>query len=595
VLVGSLLFLCVFGAISPPLQVAASGDAVEPPVKRVLILQSFGSDFTPYDILSSSFRSELAHSLGEPVAFHEVMVTADDPNDSESERELTQYLDALGAERPPDLAVTIGGLACRFVRAHRERLFPATPVLFAGVTERLASAGALAEGDAVAPVDDDSGVLFGNILQVLPRTETVAVITGSSSLERFWRSELGRDLEPFEKKVHILWWDDLTGPEILSRASALPPRSAIFYVLFLIDGAGVPFSNETFLGSLHEAASAPIFGVFDTQVGNGIVGGRLMPVGALSRRAVEAAAGILQGRLPVGIRLPTTELSPPIYDGRELERWGIPESTLPSGSTVAFKQPPLWVAYRWPVFGGLGVIIVLALLVIALNIHRVRLSRAEYTVRDLSRRLLTGVEEVRRQLGRELHDDVAQRLASFAIDSARIEGQLQAAPEQAAEVRSLREQIIALSTDVHALSRWLHPSVLDDLGLIEALRTEADRFSRVESINVEVQLTEPDRDLSSEVALCLYRVAQQALQNVAHHAAARTAAVSLRPKDRGCELEIRDDGVGFDPERSRGRGLGLASMAERVQLVGGRFTVTSAPGRGASVVAWAPLEGGRDA
>jgi signal transduction histidine kinase len=320
-----------------------------------------------------------------------------------------------------------------------------------------------------------------------------------------------------------------------------------------------------------------------------------MPVGALSRRAVEAAAGILQGRLPVVIRLPTTALSPPIYDGRELERWGIRESTLPSGSIVAFDQPPLWVAYRWPVVGGLGVIIVLALLVIALNIHRVRLSRAEYTVHDLSRRLLTGVEEVRRQLGRELHDDVAQRLASFAIDSARIEGQLQAAPEQAAEVRSLREQIIALSTDVHALSRWLHPSVLDDLGLIEALRTEADRFSRVESINVEVQLTEPDRDLSSEVALCLYRVAQQALQNVAHHAAARTAAVSLRPKDRGCELEIRDDGVGFDPERSRGRGLGLASMAERVQLVGGRFTVTSAPGRGASVVAWAPLEGGRDA
>ena len=591
----SLLFLCAFGAIGLPLQAAAVGDAVEHPVKRVLILQSFGSDFAPYNILSSSFRSELAESLGEPIVFHEVMVTEASANDPEAERALTQYLDALGAERPPDLAVTLGGLACRFVQAHRERLFPATPVLFAGVTERLVSAGALAEGDAVAPVDDELGVLFGNILQVLPRTETVAVITGSSPLERFWRLELGRDLEPFEKKVHILWWDDLTGPEILSRASALPPRSAIFYVLFLVDRGGVPYSNETFLASLHDAASAPIFGVFDTQLGNGIVGGRLMPIAALSRRAVEAAAGILRGELPGGIRLPTTALSPPIFDGRELERWGIRESSLPSGSTVAFKQPPLWVAYPWPVFGGLGVIIVLAVLAGALYLQRVRLNNAKRAVHDLSRRLLTGVEEARRQLGRELHDDVAQRLASFAIDSARIESQLQAAPEQATEVRSLRERIIALSADVHALSHWLHPSVLDDLGLVEALRAEADRFARVESINVEVQLTEPDRDLSSDAALCLYRVAQQALQNVARHAASSTVVVSLRPKDRGCELEVRDDGVGFDPERSRGRGLGLASMAERVQAVGGHFRVTSASGRGASVVAWAPLEGGRDA
>ena len=122
----SLLFLCAFGAISPPLQVAAVGDAVEHPVKRVLILQSFGSDFAPYNILSSSFRSELAESLGEPIVFHEVMVTEASANDPEAERALTQYLDALGAERPPDLAVTLGGLACRFVQAHRERLFPAT-------------------------------------------------------------------------------------------------------------------------------------------------------------------------------------------------------------------------------------------------------------------------------------------------------------------------------------------------------------------------------------------------------------------------------------------------------------------------------------
>ncbi len=585
--VASVLLLGALAAAPRPALADANPADLAP--KRVLILQSFGSDFAPYTILSSSFRFELTRILGAPVEFDEVSVTLVSSTDPTMEAALVTYLGALVAAGEPDLVVTIGGQAGRFVQAHRGSFSPMTPVLFAALDERLLPPGPLPAGDVAVPVAHNLQLLVENILQVLPATETVAVMVGSSPLERFWRAEMGREFRAFEDRVDFLWWGELSAHEVLRRAADLPPRSAILYTLYLVDGTGVSHADQRILRSLSGAASAPIFGIFDSQLGEGIVGGSLMPISEVSRRSAEAAAGILRGEPPAGDRLPAMEPGAPVYDGRELERWGISERGLPPGSTVRFRRPSAWSLFRWPILGGLGLILVLTTLVVALNLHRVRLSAAERAVRGLSHRLLTAIEEERRRLGRELHDDVSQRLAGLAIDAARIERELQSAPARAAELRALREEIVALSADLHALSRLLHPSVLDDLGLVEALRAEADRFTRMESISVELQLEEPEPRLSEDSALCLYRIAQEALRNVARHAAAATVAISLRATNGGCELEVRDDGVGFEFERRRGRGLGLASMHERAQLVGGRLAVTSAPQRGSSVVAWVPL------
>ncbi len=126
-----VLVACASVALFLPGEPAA---AAEPPAggapKRVLILQSFGSDFAPYNTLSSSFRSELAHALAEPVEFHEVSVQGTNSPDPAMEDALATYLVALGAGRPHDLAVAIGGQAGRFTLSHREQVFPATPVLY---------------------------------------------------------------------------------------------------------------------------------------------------------------------------------------------------------------------------------------------------------------------------------------------------------------------------------------------------------------------------------------------------------------------------------------------------------------------------------
>jgi PAS domain S-box-containing protein len=217
--------------------------------------------------------------------------------------------------------------------------------------------------------------------------------------------------------------------------------------------------------------------------------------------------------------------------------------------------------------------------------------RTEEALRDLSQRLIRAHEEERAVLARELHDDVTQRLAVLAIDVGRVEGDA-AGTAQAETMRGIREALVRLSEGIHTLAYQLHPSVLDELGLREALRTEVERFGRRSGVALSLGIDDVPDGLGKDAALCLFRVAQEALNNVTRHAGARSASVSLRQLDGGLILSVRDDGAGFDAQNSdKKRSLGLASMRERVRLVDGTLDIESAPGRGTSVTACVPLEG----
>jgi signal transduction histidine kinase len=215
----------------------------------------------------------------------------------------------------------------------------------------------------------------------------------------------------------------------------------------------------------------------------------------------------------------------------------------------------------------------------------VRLSQEE--LRDVTSRLVAAQEEERARLARELHDDVTQRLARLAIDAGRAE----IGGADAATLRGLREGLVALSEGVHALSYNLHPSILDDLGLVEAVQAECDRVAEQSALSVELVAEGVPVPTPTGAARCLYRVAQEAMRNVVRHAQARRIDVGVRRVRNGLRLTVRDDGVGFDLHVPRTRRtLGLASMRERVRVAGGKLTVESAPGRGTKVTAWVPLE-----
>ena len=218
--------------------------------------------------------------------------------------------------------------------------------------------------------------------------------------------------------------------------------------------------------------------------------------------------------------------------------------------------------------------------------------RAENEARDLNGRLITAHEDERARLARALHDDVTQRLALLAIDAGQREKGLGDTMAGQA-MRSIRHDLIQLSEDVHALSYALHPAILEDLGLIEALKAECARFGAVEGIPTSFTATDDVDEPAQALSLCLYRVAQEALRNVARHSSAGSVAVEFRAVGGGLELAVQDDGVGFDPTRKQARpSLGLAGMRQRLSLVGGELLIDSAPGGGTSIVARAPLKRG---
>ena len=207
-------------------------------------------------------------------------------------------------------------------------------------------------------------------------------------------------------------------------------------------------------------------------------------------------------------------------------------------------------------------------------------------------RILRAQEDERRHLAQELHDDSVQELIHLCRQLDRIAG-APAGPDQSATIadaRALAEGIVAGLRDI---ARGLRPPALDDLGLAAALRRLAADAAERSGVRVEADLVETD-GIGANAELVVFRIAQEALNNVERHARATSASLRLRRTAAGIELEVADDGVGFTVPASLdefgGEGLGLAGMDERSRLVGGSLQVDSTPGRGTNVRVTLPPE-----
>ena len=198
------------------------------------------------------------------------------------------------------------------------------------------------------------------------------------------------------------------------------------------------------------------------------------------------------------------------------------------------------------------------------------------TVRDLAGRLITNQEEERARIARELHDGIGQYVAEIAISMSAIRRSPAAkAAGLDAEFQRLYDQTSMLFESVRTLSHELHPSILRHAGLEPAMRSLCDSFGKQHSIATEFEAAELD-PLADDTALCIYRVTQEALHNIASHASARSVRVALARNSSGVALSIADDGAGFDVVAAHARrGLGLVSMEERARLVQGHLQIES--------------------
>ncbi len=226
----------------------------------------------------------------------------------------------------------------------------------------------------------------------------------------------------------------------------------------------------------------------------------------------------------------------------------------------------------------------------ALSVSQEKLRQSHHQVRNLLGKLIDAQESERRRISRQLHDDLNQKIASLSMGISQLKRKI---PVQetalVVELDQLRDNAATLTNDVRTLSHQLHPAVLEHLGLVTALESYISNFNLEEQIDVKLNAEIGTDRIPFQVSICLYRVAIEALRNVARHSGATSAAISLTRSDGVIELQVSDSGNGFDVETFKnGGGLGLISVEERLRLLQGRCEIYSAPGRGTTLVVTVP-------
>jgi signal transduction histidine kinase len=217
--------------------------------------------------------------------------------------------------------------------------------------------------------------------------------------------------------------------------------------------------------------------------------------------------------------------------------------------------------------------------------------RAEEALSTVNQRLIEAQEEERARLARELHDDINQRLALLVV---KLQSLQQSLPPSMVEIRhaiaEASDESEGLGSDIQALSHRLHSSKLEYLGLASAAGGFCRELTDRQGMEIEFHSEGIPKDLPREISLCLFRVLQEALQNAIKHSRSRHFEVSLSGGSSGVELTMRDSGIGFDPEdATRGSGLGLISIRERLKLVNGKLFIDSQSQRGTTILARVPL------
>jgi len=216
--------------------------------------------------------------------------------------------------------------------------------------------------------------------------------------------------------------------------------------------------------------------------------------------------------------------------------------------------------------------------------------RAEQALKDLAGRLIVAQEEERRRVARELHDDFNQRMALLSIELEQLGEKIEQPLELRKTVQSILDQANELSAEIHRLSYKLHPSKLDHLGLLAAVKSLCRDLTQSGKLKVDFHQAGFPGDLDKDITLCVFRIAQEGLHNCVKHSGADSVKVLLRKTRSAVRLSVSDNGCGFNIKSDlMEKGLGFINMKERLHLVGGEMTVNSEPHRGTRIEVSVPL------
>ena len=501
--------------------------------------------------------------------------------------------------------------ALTFLLDQREALFPGVPI--AALLTRYPQSSP--ERFAAIWSGNRFGETVALALKFHPRTQQIVVIDGAIQSSDAVYKEAQSQIAATGTRIPVRFLRDLPLEELLARVQALPPDSIIVMARQTIGRGGEPISTFGALTEITRVARAPVYVVTDQQVGHGAVGGVVISTASQAEQLARLAI-----RLAVNPSLlipPAEGVYVPMFDGRQLRRWGIGNDLLPPNSDVRFRDPSFWDQYRWWVVGALIMFFSQSALIASLLLQRWRRRRAEVALRDsesalresglallgtesalrashhevqsLAGRLIAAQEVERARIARELHDDLSQQLALLSMEIDQLASEAEGADGVRRHARAAAIRAGDIATGVHNLSHELHPSRLKMLGLRSALQGLCREMSSAHDLHIGFESGPIPDPIPYEAALCLFRVAQEALRNVVKHSAARDAYVRLGHANGMLKLRIADSGRGFS-SGARRDGLGLVSMRERVNFLGGQIAVQSNAGSGTRIDIRVPLE-----
>jgi signal transduction histidine kinase len=586
-------------ALAGVLSYCPSAAASEPDTpKLVVVLYPHGSDGAPGILqINRAIKSIFASEAPWRIEICNEYIAAVRLRDGDFKQAQVSFLRQKYAGRKVDLVIAATSTSLDFLLEHRDELFPSVPVVFATADQREVTAHLLPPDVIGVPIRKDLDGTLDLALRLHPDTRRVFVVAGSATFDAHWESEARRTFRSYEGRLEFVYLTGLPMDELLGRVAGLPEQSIVYYIHITQDSTGKPFVAAEALERLAARANAPIYGFSETYVGRGIVGGRVFNHETEGTKAARLGLRILAGAKPETIPLPEMSENTAMFDWQQLRRWGVSEESLPPGSIVRHKEPTIWDVYKWHIVGTVSLCVVEALLIAGLLIQRGMWRRAMGSLREsrrelqlLSGRLLEAQEVERRRIARELHDDLNQSLALLSLE---LELLAQDPPTSAAEVADRMQELSArvkeLSSAVHDLSHQLHPSRLEQLGLVTALDELCKEVAHGHDLDVKFTHHPEPGPIPPDAALCLYRIVQEALGNVVKHSGSHHALVELSGAVGSIRLRVTDDGVGFEPGTVAGSGLGLVSMRERLHLVGGQIAIDSRPAGGTRIDVRVPV------
>ena len=579
--------------LAMPLLPVPSGTAARyPPKKNVLILNQVGLSHRIYALVTEEIQSRLTANPDYQIEFYSESLDSMSLTDESLQRDTQAWLVHKYRNLKLDAIVAIGPEPAGFVSIASAKLFLEVPVVLCGGIKDLAAQFTLDSRFTGSWLKLEPAKTIDAALRLFPETRHVAVIGGTSAFDRAIQTLTRDNLRSYEGRLAFTWLTDLEMSDLLQRLPRLPDHTIVLYTSLFRDAAGNQLLNATgALPMVAGASSAPVFGISDTYMGNGIVGGYLLSYEEQGRIATRILLELLKGKQARDI--PAT-MGPSVYlfDWRQLQRWGLREGSLPAGSTILYREPTLWERAKWTLLAGLGAILILASLTLYLLFKQKQLRLAREAQVRLSGMLIDAQETERARLASELHDDFSQRMALLSLDLETAAEKIRQSPDEAKrQLHGLLNSASEIGADLHTLSRRLHPSALENLGLVPGVSALCREFAAQQSMQVDFAHNNIPRSVPPEAALCLFRIVQEGLRNSKKHSGTSKVQVALGMVDGTLHVSICDQGAGFNlKELPKKDGLGIRIMGERARLLGGRFEIGSEPQKGARIDAWVPIQ-----